>query len=218
MELPVYNTTGEIIKQIKVSDYVFAMPFNEAVVHQALIAQQANARQGTSSTKTRSEVAGSTAKLYRQKHTGMARAGSRRSPIRRGGGIAFGPKPRSYRQSLPKKMRRLALRCILSAKAKDGQLKILEHLEFDQPRTKDLVKVLTALGIESTTLIAIAEPDENMVKSARNIAGIKTIPANLLNVKDMLSYKILLMNETAIRTAELLWGEKLSQGESDASL
>ena len=218
MELPVYNTTGEIIKQIKVSDYVFAMPFNEAVVHQALIAQQANARQGTSSTKTRSEVAGSTAKLYRQKHTGMARAGSRRSPIRRGGGIAFGPKPRSYRQSLPKKMRRLALRCILSAKAKDGQLKILEHLEFDQPRTKDMVKVLTALGIESTTLIAIAEPDENMVKSARNIAGIKTIPANLLNVKDMLSYKILLMNEMAIRTAELLWGEKLSQGESDASL
>ena len=104
MEIPVYNVNGEVTKNTEISDYVFAAPFNEAVVHQVLMAQQANARQGTASTKTRGEVAGSTKKLFRQKHTGMARAGSRQSPIRRGGGVAFGPKPRNYHQAIPKKI------------------------------------------------------------------------------------------------------------------
>ena len=108
MRVPVYSLTGEVIKQIEISDEVFAVPFNEAVVHQAMVRQQANARQGTASTKTRSEVSGSSRKLFRQKGTGFARAGSRRSPLRRGGGITFGPKPRSYEQALPKKMRQLA--------------------------------------------------------------------------------------------------------------
>lgn len=218
MEIPVYNVNGEVTKNTEISDYVFAAPFNEAVVHQVLIAQQANARQGTASTKTRGEVAGSTRKLFRQKHTGMARAGSRQSPIRRGGGIAFGPKPRSYRQAIPKKMRRLALRCVLSAKVRDGEFQILEQLNFDEPKTKHMVKILAALGVDSSTLIAIVEPKENLVKSARNLSGIKTIPANLLSVVDVLSYRRLLMTEEAVRTAEKLWGKGISQGESSASI
>ncbi len=218
MEIPVYNVNGEVTKNTEISDYVFAQPFNEAVVHQVLIAQQANARQGTASTKTRGEVAGSTKKLFRQKHTGMARAGSRQSPIRRGGGVAFGPKPRSYQQAIPKKMRRLALRCVLSAKAREGELKILEQLNFDEPKTKQMVNMLAALGVDSSTLIAVVEPKESLVLSARNLSGIKTIPANLLSVVDVLSYRRLLMTEEAVRTAERLWGKGISQGESSASI
>lgn len=206
MEVPVYSPSGEVTKHIEISDGVFAVPFNEAVVHQAVVRQQANARQGTSSTKTRGEVTGSTRKLYRQKHTGMARAGSRGSPLRRGGGIVFGPKPRSYRQDMPKKMRQLALRCALSAKTRDEELKVLEELKFDQPRTREMAGILAALGVDSTALIVTDKPEENVIKSARNLTGIKTIPANILNVVDILSYKMLLMTESAVRQAEKLWG------------
>ena len=218
MEVPVYSLDGEVVKHIEISDRVFAVPFNQAVVHQALVSQQANARQGTASTKTRSEVSGSSRKLFRQKHTGMARAGSRRSPLRRGGGIVFGPHPRSYRQAMPKKMRQLALRCVLSAKARDEELKVLEQLKLEQPKTKEMLGILAALGIDSSALIATAEPEENVIKSARNIAEIKTIPANILNVVDILSYKMLLMTEGAVRKAEQLWGERLPEGDERASV
>ena len=218
MEVPVYSLAGEVVKHIEISDQVFAVPFNQAVVHQALVRQRANSRQGTASTKTRSEVSGSSRKLFRQKHTGSARAGSRKSPLRRGGGIIFGPKPRSYWQAMPKKMRRLALRCVLSAKARDGELKVLEQLGLDQPGTKEMVQTLAALGVDSSALIATFEPEGNVVKSTRNLAGIKTMPANLLNVVDILSHKMLLMTEAAVRKAEQLWGERLSQGGSNASL
>jgi len=218
VQVPVYSLTGEVIKQIELSDDVFAVPFNEAVVHQAMVRQQANARQGTASTKTRSQVAGSSRKLFRQKHTGLARAGSLRSPLRRGGGIAFGPKPRSYRQAMPKKMRQLALRCILSAKVRDGELVVVEQLKLDEPRTKEVVRILAALGVDSSALIVTSEPEDNVVKSARNLAGIKTMPASLLSLVDILSYKVLLMTEEAVRKVEQLWGKRLSQGESNASL
>ncbi len=218
MEVPVYNLAGEIVDRIEVSDYVFGVPFNEAVVHQVMVGQQANARHGTASTKTRGEVSGSTRKLYHQKGTGRARAGSIRSPLRRGGGIVFGPKPRSYQQATPKKMRRLALRCVLSAKARDKELIILEQLKLDKPKTKEMVRVLAALGVDSSALIATSEPEENMVKSARNLPGIKTMPASLLNVVDILSYKMLLMTVAAVRKAEELWEERLSKGESNAPL
>jgi len=218
VEVPVYSPAGEVVKHIEISDQVFAVSFNEAVVHQALVRQRANARQGTASTKTRGEVSGSSRKLFRQKHTGSARAGSRKSPLRRGGGITFGPKPRDYRQAMPKKMRQLALRCVLSAKARDGELKVLEQLRLDQPKTKEMVQTLAALSVDSSALIATSEPEDNVTKSARNLAGIKTMPASLLNVVDILSHKMLLMTETAVRKAEQLWGERLSQGESSASL
>ncbi len=218
MRVPVYNLAGEVVKHIKVSDHVFAAPFNQAVVHQTMVRQQANARQGTASTKTRSEVSGSTRKLYRQKHTGSARAGSRRSPLRRGGGIAFGPKPRSYRQAMPKRMRQLALRCVLSAKAGDKELMVLEQLKLDEPKTKEMAQILTALGVDSSALIVTKEAEDNVVKSARNLPEIKTIPAGLLNVVDLLSYKMILMTEAAVRKAEEIWGAKLSREGSHASV
>lgn len=206
MEVPVYNYSGEVVKHIEISDSVFAVPFNQAVVHQALIRQRANARQGTASTKTRGEVTGSTAKLFRQKHTGRARAGSIKSPLRRGGGITFGPKPRSYRQDMPKRMRLLALRCVLSAKAGEEKLKVLEELKLKQPKTKEMAGILAALGVDSSALIVTAEPEENVAKSARNLAGTKAMPANIMSVVDILSHKMLLMTEAAVRQTEQLWG------------
>ena len=218
MQVPVYNLVGEVVDHIEISEQVFAVPFNQAVVHQAVVRQQANARQGTASTKTRSEVAGSTAKLFRQKGTGQARAGGVRSPLRRGGGIVFGPKPRSYRQAMPKKMRQLALRCVLSAKVRDEELIVLEQLKLDKPRTKEMAQILAALGVDSSALIVTSEPEENVVKSARNLPRIKTMPASLLNVVDILSCKRLLMTVAAVHKAEELWGEKLSKGESNEPL
>ena len=218
MQVSVYNTAGEVVDNIEISEQVFGVPFNQAVVHQAVVRQQANARQGTASTKTRSEVSGSTRKMYRQKGTGFARAGSRRSPIRRGGGITFGPRPRSYRQAMPKKMRRLALRCVLSAKARDEELIVLEELKLDQPKTKEMEGILAALGVDSSALIVTSEAEENVVKSARNLPGIKTMPASLLNVVDILSRKMLVMTVEAVRKAEELWGERLAKGGSNAPL
>jgi len=156
--------------------------------------------------------------MYRQKGTGFARAGSRRSPLRRGGGIAFGPKPRDYRQDTPKKMRRLALRCVLSAKAGDGELKVLEAWNFEEPKTKRMVEVLSALGVDSSALIVTQEPEENVIKSARNLTRIKTMPVNVLNVLDILSHKMILMTEAAVRIAEKLWGNGLAQGGDNASV
>jgi len=219
VKVPVYNLAGEVVKDIKVSDSVFGVPFNGVVVHQAMVRQQANARQGTASTKTRSEVSGSTRKLYRQKGTGLARAGSRRSPIRRGGGVAFGPKPRSYRQAMPKKMRQLALRCMLSAKAKEKELMVLEELGFGEPKTKEMARILGALGVDSSALIVTKDVEGNVVKSARNLPRVKTSPADLLNVVDLLVCKKLLMTESAVRKAEEIWGEKKSpRGEKHASV
>jgi large subunit ribosomal protein L4 len=211
MQVPVYGLTGEVVDNIEISDHVFDVPFNEAVVHQAVVRQRANARQGTASTKTRGEVTGSTRKLYRQKGTGNARAGSAKSPIRRGGGIMFGPKPRSYRQAMPKKMRRLALRCALSAKVREGELAVLESMIFEEPKSKQMAQVLKALKIGSTALVVTAEAKENVVKSARNLPGIETRPADLLNAVDVLSSKALLMEVAAVRRAEQLWGDKSSE-------
>lgn len=218
MQIPVYNIAGEEVEEIEVSDHVFGVPFNQSLVHQVMVAQRANARQGTSSTKTRSEVTGSRRKLYRQKGTGSARAGDVRSPLRRGGGIVFGPKPRSYRQGIPKKMRRLALRCVLSAKVREKELVVLEQLDLEQPKTKEMVRILAALGVDSSAIIVIPESDENVMKSARNLPRIKTMPASLLNVVELLSYKKLLMTVAAVRKAEELWGENSSNGGRDARL
>ncbi len=218
MQVPVRNTSGETVKQIEISDYVFGVPANEAVAHQSLLRQLANARQGTASAKTRGEVAGSTKKLYAQKHTGRARPGSIKSPLRRGGGIIFPPKPRSYHQALPKKMRRLAIRSVLSSKVAENELIVLDGIQLEQPKTKDMAGILSALGVESTALIATTEPNENLLKSSRNIPGIATISASLLNVADIMSHKNLLMTVDAVRRAEELWGEAAPEGDSSASV
>ncbi len=218
MQVPVYNTVGEVIKNIEISNAVFAVPFNEPLVHQALVKQRADMRQGTADTKTRGEVAGSRKKLFAQKHTGEARAGDRRSPTRRHGGVAFGPHPRDYTKAMPKKMRQSALRCMLSSKAGDGSLKVLEQLNFEAPKTKEMIKVLDALKLESTALIVTARSEQNVVKSARNIPGIKTLPANILNVFDLLSHQALVMTEDAVRQAEQLWGEGGSKEGTNATV
>jgi len=214
MQAPVYNLAGEVVTNIEISDKVFGVPFNESLVHQSVLRQQANARQGNASTKTRGNVSGSTRKLYKQKGTGSARAGSIKSPLRRGGGIVFGPHPRDYHQAMPKSMRRLALRCVLSAKLEDGELKILESLKLDEIKTKKMAVILDAMNVDTTTLVVTAAADVNVVKSARNLPGIKTLPANLLNVVDIISHRTLLMEVDAVRKAEQLWGES-SSGEED---
>ncbi|MBM4453063.1 MAG: 50S ribosomal protein L4 [Chloroflexi bacterium] len=211
MKIDVYNMKGELVGPIEVSDDVFGVPFNEAVVHQAMLRQLANRRLGTADTKKRGEVTGSGKKLFAQKHTGRARRGDRRSPMLKGGGVAFGPHPRSYRQDMPKKMRRLALKCALSAKLADGELRIVDKLELKEPKTSEMIDTLVALGVGTSVIIATDKADDNLIMSARNIDGVKLIPARLLNVGDLLSHKALLMTQGAVRTAEELWSQKSKQ-------
>ena len=209
MQLSVYDVKGEIVEHIDVREDVFAVPFNEAVVHQAMVRQLANKRQGSASTKNRGEVAGSTRKLYRQKHTGRARRGDIRSPLLRGGGVVFGPCPRCYRQSMPRKMRRLALRCVLSSKVREGQMKVVDDLRLETPKTKEMVDILSALGADSSALIITAQSDPNVVKASHNLAGIRVLPSPLVNVLDLLSHKTLLATIPAVRNIEQIWGREI---------
>ncbi|MBI4496390.1 MAG: 50S ribosomal protein L4 [Chloroflexi bacterium] len=205
-EVNVYNMTGAVVGQRRVAEAVFGVPLNTAVVHQAYVRQLANARQGTHSTKTRGEVAGSTRKLFRQKGTGRARQGSIRAPHRRGGGIVFGPKPRDYRQDMPKKMRRLALRAMLSDKLRAGELFVLESLSLPEPKTKQMLGVLSALGLTASTLLVTAGVDRTVILSARNIPWVRTLPANQLNIRDLVNYRNVVMTAAALEAVERLWG------------
>ena len=213
MKVPVYNLAGEEVRKIDISDALFAVPFNEAVVHQVMVGLRANARQGTAATKTRGMVAGSKKKLYRQKGTGNARAGTKKSPLRVGGGTIFGPHPRDYRQDIPKKMRRLALKCVLSAKLTDGELKVLDAFDYAEPRTKQMVSALTALNAGPSTLIVTPEAEPNVIKSASNLPKVKTTPASVLNLLDVLNHRTVIMTEDAVRVAEKLWGNGTTKGE-----
>lgn len=208
MQIDVYNQKGEKTGKISLSDAVFSIPFNEAVVHQALVMQLANRRQGTVDTKTRAEVAKSTRKLFNQKHTGRARRGSAKSPLLKGGGVAFGPHQRSYRQAMPKKMRRLALKCVLSAKASSGDLKVVDKFELNEPNTKQVLDMLVALGIDTSVIIATGGVEDYAFKSARNIVAVKMVLASLLNVADLLSCKGLVMTADAVKKVEELWGQE----------
>ena len=207
MQVPVYSLTGEVVDQIELSQAIFALPFNEAVVHQAMARQLANRRQGTAATKTRGEVSGSTRKLYAQKHTGRARRGDIKSPLLRGGGVVFGPKPRIYRQLMPKKMRRLALKCLLSAKVREGNIKLVQELNFKEPKTKDMIAVLSSLAIDSSTLILTAQSTPNVVRAAANLPKVKVLTSALINVLDLLSYEMLVATVPAIRNIEQIWGK-----------
>lgn len=206
MQLPVRNISGKVVDNVEIRDDIFAVPFNETVVHQAMVRQLANARLGTAATKTRGEVSGSTRKLFRQKGTGWARRGSRRAPLLRGGGITFGPHPRSYRQRMPKKMRRLALRCVLSAKASSGEMVIVDRFALTGPRTAEMASILKALGANRSALIVTAQPEVNVIKAARNLPRMRTLPAALLNVVDILSYKSLVITTDGLRRVEEIWG------------
>ena len=168
MQLRLRNAQGEVVDDIAVRDDVFGVPMNEALVHQVLVAQLANARQGTAATKTRGRVSGGGAKPRPQKHTGRARAGSTRSPIWRGGGITFGPVPRSYRQATPKRMRRQALLAVLSDKARENQLVVLDELVMDEPKTGEMAKILAALGVDASALLVLDGVDESVRRCARS--------------------------------------------------
>jgi large subunit ribosomal protein L4 len=208
MKLPVMNAEGKELRTLEVDDSVFGITPNTAVVHQAFVRQRANQRAGTVMTKTRGEVQGSTRKMRMQKYTGRARAGSNRAPTRVGGGIVFGPRPRDYSQDMPKKMRRLAIRSALSGKVADGQLVIIDNLSFEQPQTKEIIRILGNVGFNRSALVITGEPDRAVHASVRNLDRVASLPAAYLNVGDMMNHAGLLMTEQAVRVAEGLWAVK----------
>jgi large subunit ribosomal protein L4 len=208
VDLNIYDSQGNVARQVTAQDAVFGVPFARGAVHQAYVRQLANRRQGDHNTKGRGDVKGSTRKLFRQKGTGRARQGSVRAPHRRGGGIAHGPHPRDYHQDIPKKMRRLAIKSVLSAKARDGELFVLESLEFAAPRTKDMVALLTALGLSASTLVLTTGDSRNVMLSARNIPWVRTLPANLTNVADLIHHRNVVLSAAALAEIERIWGER----------
>ena len=216
MLITLRNTNGETTQDIDVLDSLFNVPMNQALVHQVAVSHMANNRQGNASTKTRGKVAGGGAKPWRQKHTGRARHGSRRAPQWKGGGTVFGPSPRDYSQSIPKKMNRGAIRCLLSQKAKETKLIVLDQLNFENAATKLMAGVLSNLDINSSTLIVTEETDRNIVLSARNIPRVRTIPAQQINVIDLLTHDKLVMTLDAVRKAEGLWA--LSENVSEEAV
>ena len=205
VQVPVHNSLGKVIDNIELSEEVFGIPMNSAVVHQAMLRQNANARQGTVGVKTRGQVSGGGKKPYKQKGTGRARRGSSRSPLIRGGGIVFGPQARSYRQGMPKKMRRLALRCVLSCKVSDGEIKVIDKLSFGEPNTKEMSSIVKALNLGPSLMIVTDEPDGNIYKSARNLNGADVLPAYMLNVGDLLTHRQVLMSLPAIKKIDEIW-------------
>jgi len=187
-------------------DSVCGIAPNAAVLHQASVAGRNNQRAGTARTRTRGEVQGSTRKMRMQKYTGRARQGSVRAPHHVGGGTVFGPRPRSYAQALPKKMRRLAIRSALSGKVVDGELVVVDGLTFKKPKTKEIIRILQNVGIERSALIVTGAADRTVLASVRNLERTKLLSAAYLNVVDMLNHKSMLMTEEAVRVTEKLWG------------
>ncbi len=220
MNLPVIDRGGRKSHEIEVADEVFGIEPNRAVMHQAYVAQRANARQGTHSTRSRGEVRGSTAKIRRQKGMGAARKGSNRASIRIGGGIAFGPKPHGHGKALPRQMRRLAIRSALSSHAASGGLIVVPAIAPDEPRTRQVVDALSALGVERRALIVSGDHDPALVRAARNIAHVRALPSAQLNVVDLVDAHHVVMTEDAVRSAETLWGGenvKPARGRREAS-
>jgi large subunit ribosomal protein L4 len=209
--VPLKNLAGEDLGSIDLSDTVFAVEVNEALVHQAVVRLQANARLGTHKTKTRGNVSGGGAKPWRQKGTGRARQGSRVSPLWRGGGTVFGPSPRSYRQDMPKKMRQAAMRSALSSRCADGQIIALDSFEMSEPHTKALVESMSTLGFMGKVVVVDDQFEENAVLSARNIGTLELRDAAGLNLMDVLRPEHLVFTKSALVTIESrLGGDKLS--------
>ena len=200
--ISVYDMTGKQTGSMELNADIFGIEPNVAVMHSAVINYLANQRQGTQSTKTRSEVSGGGRKPWRQKGTGHARQGSTRSPQWTHGGIALGPKPRSYRFALPKKVRRLALKSAFSTKVAAGEMLVLESLSLDEIKTKTIVTMLNALGADRKVLLVLPEKDEKVILSARNIPGVKTALVNTLNVYDILNCDKFIVVKDAVAQLE----------------
>ena len=196
-----FNIEGNKVGDYTLNDNVFNVEVNKAVLHQVVVAQLANKRQGTQSTKTRAEVRGGGAKPWKQKGTGRARQGSIRSPQWVGGGIVFAPKPRDYSVSIPKSMKRVAMKSALTSKVQENEMFILEALELEGPKTKTMVNMLKAFDVKKA-LIVTAESNHNVYKSGRNIQGIRVMPVNNINVYDLLKYDNLIITKDAVSKLE----------------
>ena len=197
MKADVLNIKGEVVGNVDLSKEIFGIEPNEPVVHQVVVAYLANQRQGTQSAKTRAEVSGGGKKPWRQKGTGRARVGSSRNPVWVGGGVAFAPKPRDYTKSVNKKMRRLAMKSVFSAKVKDNEFKIVDELKFEAPKTKTMVEIFKNLDINKT-LVVIDANDINVIKSVSNIPNAACTLVGTLNVYDMLKYDNMLVTKAAL--------------------
>lgn len=210
MEAKVYDLQGNETGTVELDDSVFGIEPHGPVMHQALIRQRANARQGTHSTKGRSEVRGGGRKPWRQKGTGRARQGSIRSPQWRGGGVVFGPKPRKYTQAMPRKMRQLAIRSALSSKQQSGEIVVVEGLNTIEPKTRAMRTALAALPIESarSTLILVGEENENIYRSTNNLSNAKVLPARYINMQDMFSNQRVIITRDALETIHQLWAQQ----------
>jgi large subunit ribosomal protein L4 len=207
MRVPMKDMSGKQVGEVELSDAIFAIPVNTSVMHQALMRQMANGRQGTHDTKSRGEVRGGGKKPWRQKGTGRARQGSTRAPNFVGGGTVFGPTPRKYTQALPKKMQRLALRSALSVKAAAGDIVVVDRVAIDAPKTKTVVKMLSSLGIDDKTVLMVtAEKTMPVWKSANNLAEVKTLLSGYINVRDLLSHDTVLLTQDAVEHIEAWLG------------
>jgi large subunit ribosomal protein L4 len=215
----VRNLKNKEVGEVQLSDAVFDAPFNEPLIHAAVRNFMANARQGTSATKTRGDVAGSGRKLWKQKGTGRARIASLRSPLWKGGGNVHGPQPRDWSYNMPKKMRRGALRSALSERVREGNVVVIEGWSLDKPKTKDFVASLATLGLEGKTLIVDTFDNENLILSARNLQRAKVVNSLGLNIYDLLYHEKLVLSQAAIEELERLLGPRTEQSAApdDAS-
>ena len=201
-KIDVYNIEGKKVKTIELKEEVFGIEPNEAIVHSVLVNYLANQRQGTQSTKTRAEVSGGGRKPWRQKGTGRARQGSIRAPHWVGGGVALGPKPRSYNYTVNKKEKRLAIKSMLSSKVSENELVVVESLPLKEIKTKEMARILNNLKVEGKAVILLPEKDEIVQKSARNIEGVKTLQVGTINVYDLLKHKNLVVTEDTVKKLE----------------
>ena len=201
-KIDVYSVEGKKVSSIELKEEIFGIEPNENIVHSALVNYLANQRQGTQSTKTRAEVRGGGRKPWRQKGTGRARQGSIRAPQCIKGGIALGPKPRSYSYRMNKKEKQLAIKSLLSSKVLENTLVVVDKLDFKEIKTKQMVNALTNLKVEGKALVVLAEKNENVQKSARNIEGVRTSSVNTINVYDLLKYKNLVLTVDTVKKIE----------------
>ena len=203
MELPVLNSSGAAVDTVVVDDGVFDAPMNPTLVHQAMVIYQLNQRQGTHSTRTRAEVSGGGRKPWIQKHTGRARQGSIRSPQWRHGGIAFGPKPRDYRKTLPRALRRNALKCVLSEKIRSGRLVCIDSLDSLDGRTKSMTELLGRLNLnDGSVLVVSGNANPNVARAGSNLKRVWTLPSDLLNANEVLKRRTVLITLDAVRRVE----------------
>ena len=200
--LDLYNMAGDVVGKIELSDSIFGIEASEAAMHTAVVNQLANRRQGTQSTKTKSEVSGGGRKPWRQKGSGRARQGSIRSAQWIHGGIALGPKPRSYSYTIPKKVKRLALKSALTTKAASNEIIVLDSLVMEEYKTKEMIKVLDNLNVETSALIVTAEKNDKIIRSAANLQGISTALTNTINVYDILKHGTLILTKDAVEKIE----------------